>query len=229
MNRRQYLGIVAGTGAVAAAGCLGGSGYETTEVNGESVPLAPTDDAYDWYENGNLVVVDARSRTEWEHTRIAGAVWSPAPEGQQGSDPVEQYSEDRRILTYCGCPHRLSTQRAASLIADGYEEVYALDKGIRDWIDQQYPIEGENVAQRLPTYEIQGETSSDAAGEEVWVREPQSGQREPSIIGSDGSYEVTFHFVEIDESTPLTVETPEYEVRAPLGTLTGTTVTPALA
>jgi len=229
MNRRQYLGTVAGIGAVTVAGCLGGSSYETTEVAGESVPLAPTDDAYDWYENENLAVIDARSRAAWEHTRIAGAVWSPAPEGQQSGDPVEAYSEDRRILTYCACPHHLSTQRAASLIAAGYGEVYALDKGIRDWIDQQYPIEGENVAQSLPTYEIQGETSSDAAGEEVWVRDPASGQREPSIIDADGSYEVTFHFVEIDESTPLTVETPEYEVRASLGTLTGTVVTPALA
>ena len=230
MNRREYLGTVAGIGAIAAAGCIGGnSGYETTKVAGESVPLAPTDDAYDWYQNDDLAVVDSRSRVAWERTRIEGAVWSPAPRGRETSDPAAEYSEDRRILTYCACPHNLSTQRAATLIKNGYEEVYALDKGINHWIEQGHPIAGENVAQDLPTYEIRGETSPDAAGEEVWVRDPDSGQREPSTIAADGSYEVTFHFVEIDDSTPLTVETPTYEVRAPLRTLTSTVVTPAMA
>jgi len=228
MERREYIGAVAGISAITVAGCLGDDGYETAEVAGESVPLAPTDDAYDWYEDG-LAVVDSRSRVAWEQTRIDGAVWSPAPEGRESGDPVGEWAEDRRILTYCACPHHLSTRRAASLLADGYTEVYALDEGINDWIDQGHPIEGESVAGDLPTYEIRGETSADAAGEEVWVREPVSGQREPSIIRSDGGYEVTFHFVQVDAATPLTVETPEYEVRAPLGTLTGTVVTGALA
>lgn len=229
MNRREYLGALTGFGAAALAGCLGDDGYETTEVAGESVPLVPTDDAYEWYENGELAVVDARSRAAWERTRIEGAVWSPAPQGRQSEDPIREWDADRRILTYCACPHHLSTQRASALVKDGYTEVHALDKGINHWIDQGHPVAGETVAQDLPTYEIRGETSADAAGAEVWVREPESKQREPAVIGSDGGYEVTFHFVRIDESTPLTVETPEYQVRAPLGTLTETVVTGALA
>lgn len=228
MRRREYIGAVAGIGAMTVAGCLGDNGYETVEVAGESVPLAPTDDAYDWYQDG-LAVVDSRSRVAWEQTRIDGAVWSPAPEGRESGDPVGEWAEDRRILTYCACPHHLSTRRAASLLGDGYTEVYALDRGINDWIDRNHPIAGESVAQALPTYEIRGETSADAAGEAVWVREPETRQREPAVIGPDGGYAVTFHFVEVDEATPLTVDTPEYQLRAPLGTLTETVVTGALA
>jgi len=249
MKRRRYLSTAAGLGLVGLAGCLGDGGdgttngeeptpspspetpdpaYDTVETQGESVPLAPTEDAYEWYQNGDLAIADARSRVAWEQTRIADAVWSPAPSGRDADDPAAEWETDRRILTYCGCPHHLSSQRAASLIANGYTEVYALDKGIRDWIDKDYPIEGERVAQ-LPTYEIRGRTSADAAGGEVWVHAPGSGQREVATVGPDGEYTVTFHFVEVDAETPLVLETPEYELRAPLGELTERVVTASLS
>jgi rhodanese-related sulfurtransferase len=245
MKRRRYLSTAAGLGLVGLAGCLGDSGdgeeptpspspdtpdtaYDTLKTRGESVPLAPTDNAYEWYRNGDLAVVDARSQVAWEQTRIEGAVWSPAPDGRNTDDPAAAWDTDRRILTYCGCPHHLSSQRAASFIANGYTEVYALDEGIQDWIDRGYPIEGERVAQ-LPTYEISGRTSADAAGREVWVRAPGSGQREVATIGPDGEYTVTFHFLEVDAETPLVLETPEYELRAPLGELTEGVVTASLA
>jgi rhodanese-related sulfurtransferase len=227
MNRRRFLATAAGTGAVAIAGCLGNDGYETLPMAGESVPLAPTADAYDWYQNEDLVVLDARQKVAWEYTRIEGALWSPAPSGQASEDPATELGQEQRILTYCGCPHHLSSQRAASLISDGYEEVYALDKGINDWIEQGHPIAGQNAGS-LPTYEIRGRTDPDTAGQEVWVREPQTKQREVATIGADGEYAVSFHFVEITEQTPLVLETPEYQLQAPLGTLTGTVVTGAL-
>lgn len=225
MDRRRFLAAAAGTATVTVTGCLGSDGYDTLSVGGESVPLAPTEDAYEWYQEEDVAVLDARSRAAWERTRIEGAVWSPAPDGRDGSDPAEEFSADRRILTYCACPHALSSQRAAALIADGYTDVYALDEGIRHWIDQGYPIAGDNVSQDLPTYEIRGRADPDAAGEDVWVREPETNQREVATIDAGGEYAVTFHFVEVTEETPLVLDTPGYEFRAPLGKLTDTVVT----
>jgi rhodanese-related sulfurtransferase len=231
MNRRRFLAVTAGASSVAIAGCLGDQGYETTSVAGESVPLAPTDDAYGWYEDDdeNLGVVDSRSVTAYQQLRIAGAVASPAPYGRDSEDPVDEWATDRRILTYCACPHHLSTRRAASLLSGGYSEVYALDKGFNDWIDKGYPVDGERATQQLPTYEISGRTDPDAAGEEVWVREPSSNQREVATVQPGGEYEVTFHFVEISGETPLVVDAPTYEVRAPLDALTETVVTGSIA
>lgn len=121
------------------------SGYEIYTTSGQDVPLAPTGDAYEWYQNEEVVVADARSRDAYEDIHIEGAVWSPAPDGQSADDPLAPLASEQPILTYCACPHHLSGARAASLLADGYEQVFALDKGINDWIDKGYPIAGDRV------------------------------------------------------------------------------------
>jgi rhodanese-related sulfurtransferase len=121
------------------------NGYELYRTEGQEVPLAPTDDAYEWYVNDNVVVADARPKAAYEKVHIVDAYWSPARDGQETEDPLEQLSKDTRILTYCACPHHLSGLRAASLIEDGYTEVYALDKGIQDWVEKGYPVEGTEV------------------------------------------------------------------------------------
>ncbi|PSP27284.1 hypothetical protein BRC65_06670 [Halobacteriales archaeon QH_2_65_14] len=100
------------------------NGYDMYAVGGTEVPLAPIDD---------------------EEVRIAGAVFSPAPDGLPEDDPLDALTEDTRIVTYCPCPHTLSTNRAASLIENGYTDVYALKEGIREWVDRGYPLEGTEV------------------------------------------------------------------------------------
>jgi len=123
------------------------NGYDMYAVGGTEVPLAPIDDVYEWYQNDDdLVMGDARtSRRVYEEVRIAGAVFSPAPDGLPEDDPLDALAEDTRIVTYCPCPHTLSTNRAASLIENGYTDVYALKEGIREWVDRGYPLEGTEV------------------------------------------------------------------------------------
>ncbi|MDQ2048948.1 rhodanese-like domain-containing protein [Natronolimnohabitans sp. A-GB9] len=124
----------------------GEDGYETYDVNGTAVPLAPTDDVFEWYEDDDeLIVVDARSETAYERVHIRGAVVSPAPDGRETDDPLDDVPTDARIVTYCPCPHTLAGHRAASLIEDGYTEVYALKEGLQEWIDRGHPIEGTDV------------------------------------------------------------------------------------
>ena len=147
MRRRSFLGLaLAGT----VAGCLGDSVEESDDyldVNGTSVPLVSTDTAAEWYDSDDLLVLDARNEDAWEEVRIAGAKSSPSPNGHDEDDPTDTVASDTRILTYCVCPHTLAGQRGASLIDDGFTDVYALDEGLEEWIEQGHPIEGTDVSE----------------------------------------------------------------------------------
>lgn len=225
MNRRTFLGLGGATALGTVAGCLGGDdGYETTNTNGVEVPLAPIDDVYEWYENDEANFADARGRNQYERGHIAGAVFSPAPDGAE-DDPAEEWSTDTQIVTYCGCPHHLSSMRAASLIDDGYEEVYALDEGFQAWIDNGYPLEGSAVSEERATYEIEGQSDASYAGEMVMLEQIDADRNEAAPIAEDGSYTLQLHYAGSTES-PFRVEAPDYTVEGTLAELTSTVITP---
>ncbi|MDS0476135.1 rhodanese-like domain-containing protein [Natrinema sp. 1APR25-10V2] len=231
MNRRTFL-AVGGTAALGGvAGCLGGNGgtpaneygYETTTTDGTEVPLAPVDDVYQWYENDEAKFADARGRDQYEAVHIAGAVFSPAPNGTE-NDPAEEWSTDTQIVTYCACPHHLSTMRAAALIDAGYERTYAIDEGLNAWIDRGYPIEGANVSANRSTYAIQGQSDAAHAGEMVMLEQLDADRREAAPIADDGSYTLQLHYAGSTDSR-FRVEAPDYTVEGTLEELTSTTVT----
>ena len=203
----------------------GDAEYETLSVGGESVPLVPTADAHAWFEEGAARFVDARSREEYDHVRIDGAVHSPAADGLPEDDPTEPWPADERIVTYCVCPHSLAGRRAASLLGDGFSAVYALDEGLQAWIDRGHPTAGEGADASLPTHVVRGRTASTHAGEDVWVREPRTGQRELGTVAADGTFELTLRFVNVTDETRLVLETPTYELEATLAELTSGVVT----
>lgn len=230
MNRRTVL-AVGGTATLGVvAGCLGGDNgtpnneyeYETTTTDGTDVPLAPVDDVYQWYENNEARFADARGRDQYEATRITGALFSPAPDGTE-DDPVEELSTDTRIITYCRCPHHLSSMRAAALIDAGYENTYAIDEGLSGWINQGYPIEGSNVQTDGQQYEIDGTISSDFANDMVILEQVDADRREAAPIADDGSYTIQLHFAGSTDSQ-FRVEAPDYTVEGTLEELTNNTV-----
>ncbi len=227
MNRRQLLSTGAAVTITGLAGCLGSDDeYPTESFADVSVPLAPLEDVYEWYdEDDETEFVDTRTETEYDAHHIAGAVLSPAEHGLPQDDPVEEWSSETRIVTYCVCPHALAGHRAASLIDDGYENVYALDEGLQAWIDEGYPLEGSEVDQQLPAYDVQGQSDPDHAGEYAWVHEPETGQREPGEIAADGSYELTLHFTGLESDSLLEVDTPDYTRELTLEELTSDVVT----
>lgn len=169
MKRRLVIATTAGTLLGGLSGCLGDgdsdgtndfdhgdydiddegevsgtdeNGYNTYSVNGQDVPLVPTDDAYDWYENDDTVIfVDTRIEEQYEDLRISGAVFSPAADGLDENDPLDDVEKDTKIVTYCVCPHTLAGSRGAHLMENGYTNVYALDAGLQDWADRGYPME----------------------------------------------------------------------------------------
>jgi rhodanese-related sulfurtransferase len=218
MQRRAYLRNAGLIGSIGLAGCLGGGApeaanefdYPTTTTDGVDVPLAPLDDVIEWYENEVGVYADARGQTAYENARIAGAVHSPAPDGQAAGDPLADLDSETRIITYCGCPHHLSTLRAATLIQNGHVHAYAIDEGFRAWYEAGYPLEGSAV-EREPAA---------AGGDLAWAWHDPSGQREAAPIADDGSFTLTLHFYDVTGESPIRVVTPAGEVTGPLGSLT---------
>ncbi len=247
MNRRTVL-AVGGTVALGGiAGCLGGdagsdsdgygpepetepdaqsidtSTYETQTFDGVDVPLAPIEDVFYWYQRQEARIADARGSDQYERAHIAGAPLSTAPDGGS-NDPVVDWSQDDRIVTYCGCPHHLSGLRAASLIDNGYENVYALDDGFGAWVDRGYPLEGSAVSDDRATYSIQGQSTA-APGEMVMLEQVDADRLEAAPIANDGSYTLQLHYAGSTDSR-FRVEAPDYTVEGTLAELTSTTVTP---
>ncbi|SEW25751.1 rhodanese-like domain-containing protein [Natrinema salifodinae] len=251
MNRRTFL-AVGGTATFGAiAGCLGGIGgdaggnadgygpepetapeersidtsaYETQAFDGVDVPLAPIDDVFYWYQRQEARVADARGSSQYENAHIAGAALSTAPPRTPDDDPIDDWSKSDRIVTYCGCPHHLSGLRAAALIDDGYEEVYALDEGFQAWINRGYPLEGSEVDEDRATYEIQGRSSPDYAGEMVRLEQVDVERLEAAPIADDGSYTLQLHYSGSTDSR-FRVEAPDYTVEGTLEELTSDVVT----
>lgn len=236
MRRRTFLASSA-LAVTSVAGCLGdggGSGgdepsgddgsFETIAVEGEQVPLAPIEVTYDWYEAGTARFADARGQGQYDDAHVEGAVWSPAPDGRE-NDPVEEWPTDERIVCYCGCPHHLSSLRASSLIAAGYEEVYVIDEGFGEWLKRKYPVEGARVEKRAPARVIRGRSDASFAGEPVYATHQPSDQREANFVGDDGRYELTLHFSDVTDDSEIRIDAPDYTVIAPLSELTADVVT----
>jgi rhodanese-related sulfurtransferase len=200
------------------------SSFETIAYEqGIEVPLVPIDVAYDWYRRREARFADARGERQYTTSHVTGAVLSPAS-GRQ-DDPATAWPQGDRIVCYCGCPHHLSTMRAAQLYQNGYEEVYAIDEGFWEWHRLDYPMAGEDVEYQPYGHVIEGATDPASAGEYAWARTADGSQEEAHPIGSDGSYELVLHFSDVTDGTPITVETPAYSLTKPLGELTSGVVT----
>ncbi|WP_396613777.1 rhodanese-like domain-containing protein (plasmid) [Haloferax sp. S1W] len=204
------------------------SSYETLrrEVHDVTVevPLVPIEDAYYWYARGEARFVDARSETGYDVSHIFGSVLSPAPDGRK-FDPTDDWNKADRVVTYCHCPHHLSSLRAAMLLATGYEEVYAIDEGFQSWLDRNYPLAGTDTNRDYTVRTIEGKTNRSDAGETAWAFHPGTDQVEATEINADGSYTLELKFVQVDAQSTIQIETPSYAIQAPLGELTSGTVT----
>lgn len=199
--------------------------FDTVPRGGMEVPLVPIDVAYYWYARGEARFVDARSGAQFDVSHVLGAVLSPAGDGRDlPDDPVFEWPKDARIVTYCGCPHHLSSLRAASLTKRGYETVYALDEGFVEWRERDFPLAGSDVEREAPVRVVEGTVPPAFAGRTAWARHAASNQVEATTIDGDGRYELELRFVGMTAGSPVRVETPAYTVTEPIGRLTRATV-----
>lgn len=198
--------------------------FSTATVDGVDVPLAPIDVTHYWYKTGNARFVDARGPEQYDRSHIYGAVLSPAPDGGT-TDPVTDWPKEDRIVCYCGCPHHLSAQRAASLLNNGYERVFVIDEGFWEWKERGYPMAGSNVTAEPAVQSISGQTAPEFIGKMAWAWHEPTGQREAAPIGEDGSYTLELRFADMTADSVIAVETPAYRIEAPLAEMATKTVT----
>ena len=88
-------------------------------------------------EGKSLVIADARPPSDYLFGHISGAVSVPFYEADLAAEVLP---EDLWVLTYCGCPHAISTQAAESLLAAGRTQVAVIDEGYYYWVEQGYPV-----------------------------------------------------------------------------------------
>lgn len=202
--------------------------FDTVETGGVEVSLVPVQTAYNWFQREDARFADARGSTQYQRNHVPGAVHSPAPDGGGAeNDPVTDWPDDARIVTYCGCPHHLSSQRAATLIDGGRDAVFAIDEGFRrdngGWLEQGYPVAGNGGSSQA--YVVSGQTNPADDGGYARAEYGDGSQIEAAPIQADGSYEMTLHFSGLTPDSLLTIQTPSYEVTQSLAEVTEGLVT----
>lgn len=102
---------------------------------GQLVPMAQVKRALD--EKRRIILVDARSPSDWGQLRIPGAI--PLP--YYDLSGIDRLPKDGTwIVAYCACPHHLSGIVVEALRERGYEHAAVLDEGILAWQQAGYPI-----------------------------------------------------------------------------------------
>jgi rhodanese-related sulfurtransferase len=199
------------------------SSFATITTNGESVTLVPVDVTRYWHQRREARFVDARGVSQYERSHVLGAVSSPAVENSQGG-PIEGWSKDDRVVCYCGCPHHLSSIRAAGLQKSGFTNVYVIDEGFGEWYGRSYPMRGTDFSASENAV-IEGEVAAQYAGEYVWAVHEATGQQEAAPVREDGTFELHLKFSGMDDDMPIHVSAPTFDVTRPLGELTTTPLT----
>lgn len=200
------------------------STFDTTAVSGETVRLAPIDVVIDWYRRGAARFVDARGLEQYETAHVYGAVVSGAQRGASGGG-IDPWDPVDRVVTYCACPHHLSSIRAAGLQKAGFEDVYALDEGFagreNSWASREYPMAGTHWLEDSSTQQtdvtLTGLTDIAYAGEYAWAA--VEGRKEAAPIDTNGEFAIHVSFAGVTADSAATVRTPGYTVEGSLGDL----------
>lgn len=93
-------------------------------------------------EKKRIVILDARTPSEWVKLRIPGAVPVPYHEFTR-LDAIP--NDGTWVVAYCACPHHASGAVVDELKKRGYKNAVVLDEGILVWKQRGYPIEGETA------------------------------------------------------------------------------------
>ena len=107
----------------------------------------------DVIKNQNVVVLDAREKTEYDVSHIQGAMYIGYK--KFSLKKLESISKDQMIVVYCSLGVR-SERISQKLIKSGYRNVHNLYGGIFHWLNLGYPI----VQDEKMTPQIHGYSSS---------------------------------------------------------------------
>lgn len=98
--------------------------------------------AYELFQEGRTLFIDARKPEEYGELHIDGAVNLPPEKLEEKDNPaVNSIAKERRIVVYCGevnCD--LALKVAEKLQSAGFTQVAAFLGGFRAWDEAGYPV-----------------------------------------------------------------------------------------
>ena len=89
-------------------------------------------------ENENALIIDIREKEEYKISRLQDALWAGTKESF--TPILKDLSKDTPLLVYCSIGKR-SKQCSKWLKTLGYKKVYELKGGIKEWIQNGYPVD----------------------------------------------------------------------------------------
>jgi rhodanese-related sulfurtransferase len=90
-------------------------------------------------KNSNFQIVDVRSAEEYGTAHIKGAISIPVSDIESNLNLI---SKDLPVIVYCSSSTCGSSSQAAGIFFGlGFKEVYAMNAGIEEWIEKDYPVE----------------------------------------------------------------------------------------
>jgi cytochrome c oxidase cbb3-type subunit 3/ubiquinol-cytochrome c reductase cytochrome c subunit len=100
------------------------------------IPIADVKQALD--DGRRLIIVDARPKSDWQRTRLPGAISIPYHQ----LEGLSVIPEDTWVIAYCACPDHLSGIVVKALHDKGHAKAAILKEGILEWQQRGLPVEG---------------------------------------------------------------------------------------
>jgi rhodanese-related sulfurtransferase len=99
--------------------------------------------AYELFQKGQSLFMDARKPEEYRELHITGAVNLPPEKLKERDNPVfTGIAKERQIVVYCGEAHcDLALKVAEKLQAAGFTQVAAFLGGFKAWDEAGYPVD----------------------------------------------------------------------------------------
>ena len=142
----------------------------------------------------NLYIFDVRGKISYDEGHIKTSLSKPLP---MDAKNLVNIPKDAHIITYCGCPHHLSSIAAEQLSKMGYKDVHVLDEGYWYWKDHKYPLEiSASVLAKLTEMSVAGvlmKNGKPLGNTDIYMKHIKSGQLEAEKTDPNGKYKMNFH------------------------------------
>ena len=111
------------------------------EFVNDNVPRMTPEELKTHLGDPEFIILDNRTAYDWDKSdkKIQGAV-------REDADVVAawapKYSRDKTFVSYCACPHDVTSARVGQiLIGMGYNKTYVLKGGWKAWEKAGFPVE----------------------------------------------------------------------------------------
>ncbi|MCG8435793.1 MAG: rhodanese-like domain-containing protein [Gammaproteobacteria bacterium] len=145
----------------------------------------------------SLFIFDVRSQQEYDKGHISGSLSLPLLSiTQERLNQLDGLGKDSSIVTYCGCPHHLSSLAAEKLSELQYENVRVLDEGFWHWKNQKYPVQSNTQAGPVSELRVEGRLVAEnkpVGNIDIYLLHVGTGQLEATRTDGDGNYAMDLH------------------------------------